>query len=175
MEQKTTSVWKSSLMSGVYPGIALILVSVVFYVTGNTFAKPAQWVGYAVMVAGIVLAQIGYKKVLGGTMTYGQALGVGVITMLFASIISSIYTYLLFEVIDPSLQEQMRLFTEEQIIKQGNVPEEQMEVAVNMAAKFQTPIMMLVMGIFGGTFIGLIISLITSIFTKKNPTEDVVE
>lgn len=175
MEKETTSVWKSSLMSGIYLGIALILVSVVFYVTGNSFAKPAQWISYVVMVAGIVLAQIGYKKVLGGTMTYGQALGVGVITMLFASVISSIYTYLLFEVIDPSMQEQMRLFTEEQIIKQGNVPEEQMEVALDIATKFQTPIMMLVMGIFGGTFIGLIISLITSIFTQKKPAEDIVE
>ena len=117
MEQETTSIWKSSLMSGIYLGIALILTSVIFYATGNTFSQTAQYVGYPIMIIGIVLAQVGYKKVLGDTMTYGQALGVGVLTMVFASVLSGIYTYLLYEVIDPSLQEQMRLFTEEKIIQ----------------------------------------------------------
>ena len=175
MEQKAASIWKSSLMSGIYLGIAMILLSVIFYVTGNPFSKVSQWIGYAIMVAGIVLAQTSYKKTLGGTMTYGQALGVGVLTMVFASVLSSIYSFLLYQFIDPSLQEQLRLFTEEQIVKQGKVPEEQLDMAVNMATKFQTPVMMLVMGIFGGAFMGLIISLITSIFTQKKPKEDLTE
>ena len=175
MEQKTASIWKSSMTSGIYIGIAMILVSVVFYVIGNPFSKVSQWIGYAIMVIGIVLAQIAYKKVLGGTMTYGQALGVGVLAMVFASVLTSIYTFLLYQVIDPSLQEQLRLFTEEQIVKKGNVPEEQLDMALNVATKFQTPVMMLVMGLFGGAFVGLIISLITSIFTQKKPKEDFAE
>jgi len=175
MEQKSTSVWKSSITSGIYVGIALILVSVIYYVTGNMFSKSSQWVGYAVMIAGVILAQISYRKTLGGFMTYGQALGMGVLTMLFASVLSGIYNYLMFKVIDPSLIEQMRIFTEEQIVKQGRVPEDQIDAAVKMATKFQTPLMMLLMGIFGGTLIGLIISLITSIFTQKKPSEEIVE
>ena len=174
MEQKSSSLWKSSLTYGVYLGILLILMSVVYYVTGNTFASSATWVSYALMVVGVVYAQVGYKKVLGGTMTYGQALSVGVLTMLFASVITSIYTYLLYTVIDPSLQEQLRIFTEEKIVQQG-LPEEQIDMAVDMATRFQTPIMMLIMGILGGAFFGLIISLITAIFTKKNPSDEVVE
>lgn len=175
MEQKSTSIWKSSLLSGVYLAIALILLSVVFYVTGNTFSKVAQYLGYPVMIIGIILSQVSYKKTLGGTMTYGQALGVGVLTMVVASFISGIYTFLLYEVIDPSLQEQMRIFTEEQIIQKGQVPEDQIEMAVEIAAKFQKPAIMFAMAIFGGAFIGLIISLITAIFTKKNPTDEVPE
>jgi phage shock protein PspC (stress-responsive transcriptional regulator) len=108
-------------------------------------------------------------------MTYGQALGVGLLTVVFASVLSSIYTYLLYAVIDPSLQDQLRLFTEEQIVKQGRVPEEQMDMALEMATKFQTPGMMMVMGIFGGAFAGLIISLITAIFTQKKPQDDFTE
>ncbi len=173
--EKKSSLFKSSLIPGVYLGIALILGSVIFYVTGNPFSKAASWLSYAIMIAGVVLAQLSYRKSLGGAMTYGQALGCGVMVMVFASVISSIYSFLLFKVIDPSLQEQFRLFTEEQIISQGKVPEEQLDMAVNMATKFQTPVMMLVMGIFGGAFIGLIISLITSIFTQKKPLEDFSE
>lgn len=175
MEEKPVSLWKSSLTYGLYLGIAMILVSVVFYATGNTFDKSAQWVTYGVMIAGVIIAQLSYRKSLGDVMTYGQALGIGVLTMVFASVISGFYTYLLYGVIDPSLQEQLRLSIEEQIVRQGNLPEEQIDMAVEMATKFQKPAMMFVMAIFGGAFIGLIISLITSIFTQKKPKEDFSE
>jgi len=163
------------ILNGLYLGIVLILISVVYYVTGNTFAKSSQWVSYAVMIIGIIWAQINYKKTIGGTMNYGEALGVGILTMIIASTISSIYSFLLYSVIDPSLLEQLRLFTEEQIIKQGKVPEEQIDMAVEWATKFQKPVFMFIGGAIGGTFVGLIISLITSIFTQKKPTEDFAE
>ncbi len=175
MEEKSVSVWKSTMVSGLYLAIALILISVIFYVTGNTFSKAAQYLSYPIMIAGIIWGQISYKKELGGMATYGQMVTAGLLTMVFASLISSVYTYLLYTVIDPTLQEQMRIFTEEQMIAQGKVPEEQMEMALNMAAKFQTPTMLVVIGILGGAFIGLIISLITSIFIKKNPSDVVPE
>ena len=175
MEQKSVSLWKSSLTYGLYLGIAMIMISVIYYATGNTFSKSAQWVSYGVMIAGVIIAQLSYRKALGDVMTYGQALGIGVLTLLFASIIGGFYTYLLYGIIDPSLQDQLRLSIEEQIVKQGRVPEEQIDMAVEMATKFQKPVIMLLMSIFGGAFIGLIISLITSIFTKKNPTADFSE
>jgi len=173
MEEKTASIWKSTLITGVYIGIVLILLSVVFYVTGNPFSKVSQYLTYPIMIGGVLWAQFNYKKALGGTLTYGQGLGSGVLAITFAALISGIYTFVLFKFIDPSLTEQMRVFTEEQIVKQGRVPEEQIEMAVNMATKFQTPLMLLIFGIFGGAFIGLIISLITSIFMKKNPSDEV--
>ena len=112
MEQKSVSIWKSSLTYGLYLGIAMILVSVIYYATGNTFAKSAQWVTYGVMIAGVIIAQLSYRKALGDVMTYGQALGIGVLTLLFASIIGGFYTYLLYGVIDPSLQDQLRISIE---------------------------------------------------------------
>lgn len=175
MEQKSISVWKSAVTSGIYIGIVLILISVIYYVSGNIFAKSNQWVGYAVMILGVIYAQINYRKALGGFMTYGQALVIGVLAMLIASVLSGIYAYLLYKIIDPSLQEQLRLFTEEQIVKQGRVPEEQIDMAVETMTKFQKPIMLLIFGIFGGTFVGLIISLISSIFTQKKPSEEIIE
>ena len=175
MEEKSASIWKSTMLSGVYLAIALILLSVIFYVTGNTFSKTAQYTTYPIMIAGIIWGQINYKKELGGTSTYGQTLLAGLLTMVFASVITSIYTLLLYTIIDPSLQEQLRIFTEEQMVAQGNVPEAQMEMTLKMTAKFQTPTMMFIMGIVGGAFVGLIVSLITAIFIKKNPSDEVPE
>ena len=173
MEEKAVSIWKSTLTTGVYIAIVMILLSVVFYVTGNPFSKVSQYLTYPIMIGGVIWAQLNYKKALGGTLTYGQGVASGVLALTFASLISSIYSFVLFKFIDPSLTEQLRIFTEEQIIKQGRVPEEQLEMAVNMATKFQTPTMMLILGPLGGAFMGLIISLITSIFMKKNPSDEV--
>lgn len=173
MEEKSASIWKSTLLTGVYVGIVLILISVIFYVTGNPFSKVAQYITYPILIGAVIWAQLNYKKALGGTLTYGQAIGSGVLAIVFASVISGIYNFILFKFIDPSLQEQLRIFTEEQIVKQGKVPEAQLEMAVNVAAKFQTPVMMMLIGIVGGAFISLIISLITGIFVKKNPSDEV--
>lgn len=127
------------------------------------------------MIVGIILGQIGYKKELGGTLTYGQAFSAGLLTMVFASVFSGIYTYVLYEIIDPSLQEQLKLFTEEQIVSQGKVPEAQIDMAVEMTTRFQKPIIMLAIAPFGGAITGAIISLITSIFVKKTPSDEVPE
>ncbi len=175
MEKEKVSIWKSSLNYGLYLGAALVLVSVAYYATGNTFAKSSSWVGYILMIGGIIYAQLSHRKSLGGVMSYGEALGVGVLTLVFASLISSVYTYILYTVIDPSLQEQMRLMAEEQLVTQGKLPEEQIEMAIQMVSKFQSPMILLVMGIFGGALAGLIISLITSIFTQKRPADPFAE
>ncbi len=175
MEQKPASLFKSSLTSGIYIGIVLILVSVVLYVAGLTFETWAQYVTWPILILGAIYAQINYKKSLGGEMTYGQALGAGVLALIFASVLSSIYAYLLYTVIDPSLVDQIRIVTEQRLVEQGNIPEEQLDQVIEMSMRFQKPGIMAIMGIVGGALIGLVISLITAIFTKKNPSEVVPE
>ena len=50
--------------------------------------------------------------------------------------------------------------------------QEELELGLEMTAKFVQPHWMLILGILGGTFMGFIYSLIISIFTKKdNPNE----
>jgi hypothetical protein len=172
MEENPVSLWKSSLNYGLYLGIALILVSLLYYATNNTHAGSAQWIGYGVMIAGVIIAQLQFRKKMGDILDYGQAVGIGILTMLFASVITGFFTYLLYAVIDPSLQEQLRLSMEEQLVQKGNIPESQIDMALSLAATFQNPAVMFMMNIFSGALIGLIISLLTSIFTrKKAPAE----
>jgi len=171
MKNEAPSIGNLALTYGLYLGIALILVSLAYYLTDNIFAKSTQWANYAVMICGIVLAQINYRKRLGGTMFYGQALGVGILTVLFASVITALYTYILYELIDPSLNDQVILTMEEQLITQENLPEEQINLIIKMLSAFQKPAVRAIMGIISGTFTGLILSLITSIFTQKKPDE----
>lgn len=172
MEEKPVSLMKSSLIYGIYLGIVSILLSVVLYVMGYTFEQWVQYTGYVVLTVGIIWAQVAFKKALGGEMTYGQALGVGTMTVVFSSVLSGIYTYLLYTVIDPSLLDQLRIFTEQQMLERG-VSEEQLDATIAITSKLQSPPIMAVMAVIGGGFLGLIISLITGIFTKKNPSNEV--
>ncbi len=174
MEPKPVSLWKSSLTSGLYLGIVLILLSVIFYVAGLTFETWVAYISYPLLIAGAVYGQLSFRKSLGGEMTYGQALGVGTMTIIFASVLSSIYSYLLYAVIDPGLLDQVRIMTEQTLLERG-IPEEQLDASINIAMKFQTPPALAVMGVLGGALIGLIISLITAIFTKKEPSDEVPE
>lgn len=173
MEQKPASMLKSSLTSGIYIGVALILISVIMYVAGVMFETWAQYISYPILLLGAIYAQITYRKSLGGEMAYGKAVGVGVLALIFASVLSSIYAFLLYTVIDPELLDQVRIMTEQRLVEQGNIPEEQMDQVLEMSMRFQKPGIMAIMGIFGGALIGLIVSLITAIFTKKNPSDEV--
>ena len=172
MEEKPVSLMKSSLTYGIYLGIVSILLSVVLYVMGYTFEKWVQYTSYPIIIGAIIWAQVAYKKALGGEMTYGQALGIGTMTVVFSGVLSAIYVYLLYTVIDPSLLDQLRLVTEQQMVERG-IPEEQLDATIAMASKFQQPAIMAIMAIVLGGILGFIISLITGIFTKKNPSDEV--
>ena len=175
MEENTVSVWKTTLMPAIYLGIVSILLSVILYVTGNMFATWAAYLSYPIIIAGIVYGQITHKKELGGTLTYGQALGSGIVTLIYASLLTAIYTYLLYKVIDSTLMDQTKMFLEQKLVQQGKVPEEQIDSIVNFLMKIYTPPVSIITSIFGGAITGLIVSLITGIFVKKNPVDEVPE
>lgn len=169
-----TPMWKSALTYGVYYAVLGIAITVIFYATGNMMSKALQPMGIAVMIAAIVVIQLTYRKQLGGYISYGQLLSVAVISMFFASVISSLFTYLLYAVIDPGLIDQIRLATEEQLYERG-MPDEQIAAAMQISSKFQSPLIMAITGLFAGPLFALIIGLITSIFIKKNDPEKIFE
>ncbi len=166
MEQKSTF-WKSAMTYGLYLGIALILYNVVLYMTGQNLNTSLGLISYAIMAAGVYYSQIHYRNTeLSGTITYSQALGFGIVVMLFAGIIQSLYSVILIKYIDPSIMDQIRMMQEEELLKRG-MSAEQIEAVGQMMTKMQSPIIIAISGLFSFGLIGLIISLITSIFVKK--------
>ncbi|MGE4587056.1 MAG: DUF4199 domain-containing protein, partial [Mangrovibacterium sp.] len=89
----------------------------------------------------------------------------------FAGIIQTLYTIILYKYIDPSVMEQIRVMQEEAMLKQG-LPEESIEMATSMMAKFQSPLILAVSSLITFVLIGLVISLITSVFVRRNKTKD---
>ncbi|MDD4190097.1 MAG: DUF4199 domain-containing protein [Mangrovibacterium sp.] len=174
MEEKSTF-WQSAMTYGFYLGVATVLFSVILYAMGQNLNPSLTWLSYVIIAAGILISQRNYRnKELDGYISYGTALRFGVAAMLFAGIIQSLYTVILFRFIDPTLLDQIRVMQEETMLQQG-LPEESIEVATAMMSKFQSPAIIAISGLFSFALLGFIISLATSIIVKKHDEGNVFD
>lgn len=170
MEKKSTF-WKSAMIYGLYIGIVLTLFSVILYVTGQMQNKTLGYISIPIYIVCIIIAQIHYRNSeMNGEITYGQAVGIGAAIMLFAGIITALYTLIIYK-IDPGLIEQVKNIQEE-ALRQRGMSDDQIDAALSISAKMMTPGIMAITGLFGSVIIGTIISLITSIFVKKEGNPD---
>ncbi|HOP04761.1 MAG TPA: DUF4199 domain-containing protein [Tenuifilaceae bacterium] len=168
MEEKSISSTKPAMTYGLILGLALIIMHVLQYVMD--VYKPPFWVSllnYAIIVAVIVYGTIRYRDdSLGGNISYGKALGFGVLISLFASIVYGLYFFLLTSVIDKGYMDGVYTMIEETYIEMG-MSDDQIETAMDMVKKFQNPVFMVLSSVFSFVMMGTVFSLITSIFLKK--------
>jgi hypothetical protein len=174
MEQKV-SVWKANLSNGIILGLAGIVYMMVLYFLDQTFNRSLGYIFLLLTVFIVFFLLKSYRNTyLNGFITYGQAVGAGVIIFLYYSIISAIFTYILYTVIDTGLSAKLLSFVEEQMVKSGKVPEGSLDTVMSFQKKFLKPEIMAPMTLLTNLFFGTIITLIVSIFVKKegNPLID---
>jgi len=173
MENKV-SPWKANLNAGIILGLIGIIWTLVLWFLDQTTNRSLGWIFWIVLIIGLFLGIKSYRdKYLNGFITYGQSLGAGVIIMIYYSLISAVFTYLLYKFIDPNLTDKLLAITEEQLVERG-MAEGMIEQSMQIQKKIMTPLVMSVSSIFAGVFIGTILSLIISLFTKRegNPLID---
>lgn len=161
-----------AMIWGFFIALASMIVTTIFYATDNMFSETSAYFSYAIYIGGIVLATLAYKKSISQDtpFPYSKALGLGVATMFFASLILAIFTFVLYKIIDPGLIDQMFSTMEEKYLSSG-LSEDMIEKQIEMQRKIMTPAILSLSQVFSGVLMGLVISLITSIFLKKK-TED---
>jgi prepilin signal peptidase PulO-like enzyme (type II secretory pathway) len=165
--ENTPSAFKISLGYGVMLSLALIVFGLIIFLVD--FEQPIVIIilSLAILIAGIVFAQINYrKKYLGDFMEYGQAFKIGFLTVLVMAIIYGIYSYIFAKYIDPGAIEEQMAKQEQMMVEQGN-SEMEIEQGMKIASMFATPAMAAVVSILSNLFFGAIFSLIAAIFTKK--------
>lgn len=167
MEQNV-NVWKANLTNGLIMGLIGIVFSLIVYFLDLTFNRS---IGYIFLLISVFLLYYFIKSYrdnyLHGQITYGESVGAGIIIFLYYAIISSIFTYILYTVIDTDLTSKLIAYTEEQTIKSGKVPEGSLDTVMEFQKKFLKPGILVPMGFITNILFGTIISLIVSIFTKK--------
>lgn len=168
MEPKSNPMYKSAMTSGLIVGIALVVFNLLIYIMG--VVKPPFWVSliqYVIIIGGIIYGTKKFRdEDLGGEISYSKALGFGVLICVFASIILGIYMILLMTVIDPEFINKMMSVIEEEYVKMG-MSEEQIDAAMKIVGKMQSPIFMAISTVFTFAIMGTIFSLVTAAFLKK--------
>ncbi len=169
MENKKYPSWKFALTYGLYIGVALIVLSLIFYLIDLHTEKWTSYISYVILLLGILLAQMHYRdKHLDGYITFGQSFSVGFLTGLFASIIAAIFSFFFISYLGEDFIEILLEKAEEEMIASDqNLSDDQIEQSMSMVQKFMTPGIMTIFGLLSSTFVSLILALIAAAFTKK--------
>ena len=168
MENHSNRITPLAMSYGLYMGLALILNTVIFYVSGDLFSPGSGYLTYAIIIAGTMMAMKAYREEhVEAGVSYGQALGLGTLQALYASLVYAFFNYVLFQLFDKSLTDKFLVVLEEQYLNSG-VSENQIDALMPMYKKLMSPVFYSLAQIFSVTFTGFLFSLVIAIFYKKN-------
>lgn len=170
MEEKVKApFWKPALIYGAILGFVSVFISLVFYFIGKSTENWTSWITMAINLVLLVYLMLQYRKVyLGGYASFGQIfLMVLVSAGVISTIITVVYTYLLYTVIDPGLLDQMRIIAEERVMNNSRIPESMYDDILARIAKTTTVSYMTKLGLIVGPVVNAILGLIIAAFLKK--------
>src|SRR4030043_2300558 len=122
MEKKNPSVLVNALNWGVIIGLISIVYSVILYMLNKTFSQALGYAGIIIIIVGLAVAMKSYRdNVLDGILPFGKAFGFGVLIAVVSGLLGAIFTYLLYQVIDPGLQEKMLEYAADKMLESGRV------------------------------------------------------
>jgi len=168
MEKPSTA--RIALKWGLISSIIIIIYTVILYMTGLFKNSALSWISFLILIIGIFFATREYKSLNNGFLSFGEGLGVGTLTSAVAGLIGSIFSYIYINMIDTTIMQQMSDLQRESMEARG-MSSEQIDQAMEMAAKFTSPGMIFLFGLLGYVFIGFIFSLIISAIIKKDKPE----
>ena len=172
-EQTKIPVLKPALIYGLISAFIGILLSVIFYLADLSMETWVGLVSIVVSIAVLVYLLRAYRnEYLGGFATYGQLILMALLIGLVSSIISAIYTYLLYAVIDPDLIEKMKLMAEDRIINNTRISESLHDGLFEKLDKRMTVNRMTMNALIFGTIVTFILGLIIAAFLKKEKTPE---
>lgn len=172
--ENSTAESLSTRSVGIRYGLILSVISIVYFLvltlSGVNPNDGWNWFGIIFSVIVIFLAHKYFKENGDGFMSYGQGVGIGFWLTLISSAISTVFTYIYVKFVDLTYMDMIK---EKQIeaMQEKGMSDEQIDQAMEFAAAFSTPEMILIFGLLGGLFIGMIVVLIVTAITKKQNPE----
>jgi hypothetical protein len=176
MEQ-TANPWKTNLTNGLILGLIGIVYSLIMYFLDMTQNKFQGLVLILIQFFVLFFLLKSYRdNFRHGQLTYGQAVGAGVIIFLYYAIIMAVFTYILYAIIDPGLVSKQLATAEEAMVQKG-LPQSSIDAGMKIQEKIMKPAILAPLSIFGSMIWGTIVSLIIAIFVRKegNPLLDAPE
>ena len=158
---------QTHLAYGFITGLVTVVISAVLLVTKMNTNKYLSFIGFAVFLVGIIMNGIAFSKANNADVTFGQVFGscfkataiVALVSVAWAVISIFVFPNMVDENIDKARAD---------MVAQGKMSEEQIEMAMGMTKKFFKPLM-IGGAVFGTLLFGVIFSLIGAAVAKKNP------
>lgn len=172
----TTGSKNFGLTYGLISGAASVLFTLVLYLGGvKLFVNPIAFLGWAIPIVFAVLAGLAQKKANGGYLDFKQALKVTFTVFVVGSLISTVFSYVLFNIIDVPFREalaQETAMVTEKMMKGFGASQNDIDKAVEQSLNGNnyTPGKML-LGFAMLCIPWFIVSLIISAIIKKNKPE----
>ena len=151
---------------GLLLGLVLIIIALITYFSGIKMNSGIQWLGYIILLLGIIFCIAQYGKQINYASTFGNYFAHGFKISAIVTIIMLIYVVvfiLLFPEFKDKAMEEAR-----KNMQSKNLTEEQMDKTIEISRKF---FMTFLIGatLIGYLFFGVIASLIGAAITKKDP------
>lgn len=169
MEEKVRSTTVQGIYFGLATGAGLIILSLILFLSDLYMNKWLSAIGYLILISGMVYGTLEYRKnFTNGFMTYGQTFTMLFKVGLFAGLVAAIYSFVFAQFIHPGFVQEILEQSRQQMVEQNpNMTEEQLEMGLSWAAKFTSPIAMMVLGFLTYLLVSAVIGLIAAIFLKK--------
>jgi hypothetical protein len=162
MEKKPTS----HILKGIIISLILIVLSTVGQFLGPQQAKTAGYIGYVILLAGIIWACISYSNQMDHHVTFGNIFAHGFKTSTVVTVLMVVFLFI-FIMIFPEMKTKA-IDAARQEMESQNMPDSQVDTMLGFMEK---SFMVFLIGgtIFFYLLIGVIASLIGAGVAKKNP------
>ena len=161
------SIARVALRWGGILGIALILFTLVLFLTDNVGNPGLGFVSYAISIGGLLLAMRDYRTQNGGFMRYGEGVSVGTLTAALSGLLSSLFYVFYTTVIDTGVTQRMLDQMRERSEDSG-LTDEQIDQQMSVMELFQSPGLVFVVGVISAAITGLLLSLLIAAFMRRN-------
>ena len=157
-----------SLLFSLLAVIPAMLLGVILMYTSDNPQSGWNYLSYLFLLGALIYGQLNWRKVgRDGFMTFGQAFKYALMLSMWYAVLIAIWTYIFFAIISPDIMDKMLEISRQQMEAQG-LPEDQIEMGLEMSKKFMTPGIIAAFALIGGFIFSLIIGLISSAITQKN-------
>lgn len=161
---------------GITAAVSVILTMLLYVIDYTLMVQLKVLFIFLVIYIGIVIyAGSDFRKSIGGFMSYGKAFQHGYLILIISGLIATVFTMLLYFVIDPELPEKLTDASIENtraMMENFGAPEDAIDDALDQA-KEATEKQFTVSGIALGyvriLVVSAVMALITAIFVRKNP------
>ena len=162
----------SALRFGLMTGVASIIITLILYlINRSSITGSAGWVGLLVFLAGMAYGTLQIRKEQGGYMSFGEAFKNTWIIWVGAALLTSLFTYIMFNFIDTGLEDLQKEAAYEMAERMSGMLGEDGKEAMMESLENQDFGMSFgrtILNFFVSALIGTIPALIVSLFVKKN-------